>query len=201
MGAIVPTDPRIIERASMEVNGSKHRSTSKFSLQVVGQRWAHRRSSSRRLALRLALVLALASTTLASFASGPAPSWATAVMPGGQEFKLEIAADQESRARGYMHRESIGASEGMLFLFPTTDLHSFWMKNCRTRLDIVWLDERKRIVDVASNVAPCPADGPCPSHIPIESARYVLEFAGGTMKRLGVKRGDIVKILSDTPLP
>lgn len=122
-------------------------------------------------------------------------------MPGGQEFKLEVAADDEARARGYMYREAIGEREGMLFLFPTTELHSFWMKNCRTRLDIVWLDERKRIVDVAANLAPCPENGPCPSQIPIESARYVLEFAGGTMKRLGVKRGDVVRILSEPPLP
>ena len=121
-------------------------------------------------------------------------------MPGGEEFSLSVAADEASRARGLMFREKIGAREGMLFVFEAADLHSFWMKNCLVRLDIVWLDDTWRIVDVAHDLRPCPAEGPCPLVMPIAPSRYAIELAGGTARRLGLGRGGRIVVLSDPPL-
>jgi hypothetical protein len=129
------------------------------------------------------------------------PRSAIAVLPSGSEFMLEIAADEASRARGYMEREKVGPRDGMLFIFERADRHAFWMKNCRVPLDIVWLDATFRVVDVARNRPPCPAEGDCPEVAPAESASYVLEFAGGTASRESLKKGDRVVILSEPPLP
>ena len=132
--------------------------------------------------------------------AAPAPRWAVAILPSGHEFSLEVAADDVSRQRGYMGREKIGPREGMIFVFDADDLHSFWMKDCKVALDIAWLDVNGRVVWVALNRPPCPATGDCPSIVPLSPARYVVEFAAGTLTRESLNPGDAVVVLSDPPL-
>lgn len=141
------------------------------------------------IALALAMTLAVA-----------APPWAVAVLPSGHTYSLEVAADPVSRARGYMGRERVGAREGMLFVFEADAPHSFWMRDCKVALDIVWLDHSGRVVFIAPRQTPCPPAGECPSIVPSSPARYVLEFAGGTSAAESLKAGDAVVVLSDPPL-
>jgi uncharacterized membrane protein (UPF0127 family) len=129
------------------------------------------------------------------------PKWAVAVFPSGAEFSLEIAADDRTRALGYMFRERVAANEGMLFVFDTMESHPFWMKNCRVALDIIWLDENLQVVEIAHDQKPCPTQGDCQSVVPMRAARYVLEVAGGTARREGLERGDRVVILAESALP
>jgi hypothetical protein len=132
--------------------------------------------------------------------AAPAPRWAVAVLPSGHEFALEVAADDIARQRGYMGRERVGPRDGMIFVFDGDGRHSFWMKDCKVALDMVWLDTNLRIVWVAANRTPCPAHGDCPSIAPPFSARYVVEFAAGTVAAESLHLGDAVVVLSDPPL-
>lgn len=127
--------------------------------------------------------------------------WAVVVFPSGAEFTVEIASDPAARAKGYMGRSSIGPKEGMLFVFERADRHGFWMKNCLVSLDLIWLDEALRVVDVARSLLPCPAEGECPETLPAAPARYVLEVAGGTVERAGLRPGDRIAVLSERPFP
>ena len=131
---------------------------------------------------------------LALLATAPAPRWATAVLADGTSFTLEVADTEPARERGYMERE-VGPREGMLFVFDQPGRHSFWMKNCRVALDILWLDAGFRIVHVAAAQPPCPADGPCPSIVPMREAAYTLEFAAGTARSHGLRPGTRVDVL------
>jgi len=130
-------------------------------------------------------------------ARGPRPP--AAVFPSGAEFHLELAADPEARRIGYMFRNDVGPRDGMLFIFDGPDRHPFWMKNCKVNLDIIWIDSTRRVVEIAHDLAPCPADGPCPSVFPMRAATYVLEVAGGTAQREGLDRGDPVTLVLDQP--
>ena len=132
--------------------------------------------------------------------ASPMPRWAVAVLPSGHEFALEVAADDVSRARGYMGRDVVGSREGMLFVFEMDDRHSFWMKDCKVALDMVWLDANERVVWIEADRKPCPATGDCPSILPPSPARYVVEFAAGTAKAERLKPGDAVVVLSSPPL-
>lgn len=134
---------------------------------------------------------------LAALALGAPGDWAIAVLPSGTEITLEIAADDRSRVRGYMFREKIGPDEGMLLVFEESARHGIWMKNCLVPLDIIWLDERYRIVEIARDRQPCPADGPCPSAVPLKSARYVLEVVAGTVAREKLQPGASIHIISE----
>ena len=87
-----------------------------------------------------------------------------------------------------MYREKVGRQEGMLFLFPDSSFHSFWMKNCKVALDIMWLDEEKKVVHLETELPPCHQE-PCPSYFPMKKARYVLEIQSGSALDSGVRVG------------
>ncbi len=126
--------------------------------------------------------------------------WGVAVFPSGAEFGLEIVADDRSRARGYMFRDHVAADEGMLFIFDEPKHHSFWMKNCRVALDIIFLDESFTVVDIALERQPCKRDERCESILPITASLYVLEVAAGRAAKEGLQRGDRLSILTDPPI-
>jgi hypothetical protein len=70
----------------------------------------------------------------------------------------------------------------MLFIFEQPDFHGIWMKNCRFPIDIVWLDEERKVVHLAESVPPCKAE-PCPVYSPLRRASYVVELNAGQAKR------------------
>jgi len=102
--------------------------------------------------------------------------------PDGFSATAELAMSDEERAQGLMFREKINEDQAMLFLFEEEDIHSFWMKNMRFAIDILWLDGRKRIVHIENRVPPCPKD-PCPSYVPAAAAAFVLELQAGFVEK------------------
>jgi len=124
-----------------------------------------------------------------------------AIFPSGAEFRLEIAADPAAQRQGYMFRERIPPDEGMLFVYGESGRRSFWMKNCRVALDIIWLDTESRVIEIAHSRPPCPDTGPCPSVEPQRLAQNVLEVAGGTARREGLAVGDRVTIVPAPQAP
>lgn len=100
------------------------------------------------------------------------------VLPDGHQVRVEIAANDETRTQGLMFRDRVPPGTGMLFLFPQTGHYPFWMKNTFVPLDMIWIDEGRRVVHVHADVPPCKAD-PCPSYPPDAQARYVLELGAG----------------------
>ena len=113
------------------------------------------------------------------------------VLPDRTVVIVEIADTPELRQRGLMFRERLAPNEGMVFIFEDTGFYPFWMKNTLISLDMIWLDERRRIVSIAHSVPPCKAD-PCPNYPPRTDARYVVEFVSGFAKRHNLKEGDQV---------
>jgi uncharacterized membrane protein (UPF0127 family) len=108
---------------------------------------------------------------------------------GGKRFKVEIADTQEKQALGLMFRDSMPADEGMIFLFPNEALRSFWMKNTRIPLDIMYFDKDLKMVSVSADTPPCRVSR-CPSYLSSKPAMYVLELNAGTASELGVGPGD-----------
>ena len=107
-------------------------------------------------------------------------------------FDVEIADTLEARARGLMNREYLNQDSGMLFLFDTEAEHCFWMKNTLIPLDIIWLDENKKIVFIKHNAESCETD-PCETFGPGKSAKYVLEINSGLAKEIGLEEGDYLE--------
>lgn len=139
----------------------------------------------------LALSLALGLCACAALAARPLPT--TEVEVGGQRFKVEVAADDASRARGLMFRESMPLDHGMLFVFEHEQPLAFWMKNTRIPLDILYFDAGRRLVSVSADTPPC-RTAYCPSYPSAGPARYVLELNAGKARELQLQPGALLRI-------
>ncbi len=117
------------------------------------------------------------------------------VFPDQTRVTVEIADTPPKRQRGLMFRETLAPNEGMIFLFEEPGFYPFWMKNTLIPLDMLWLDERGRVVSIAESVPPCEAD-PCPSYPPTAgtSALYVVEVVSGFTRQHNVKVGDVLTL-------
>jgi hypothetical protein len=125
--------------------------------------------------------LALALTGLAAAvqaSGGPIPL----TLPSGKVLHAELMVKDEDRAMGLMFRPSLPEDRALLFVFGESDFHGIWMKNCRFPIDIVWLDEERRVVHVAEGAPPCAKD-PCPVYQPMRKASYVVEMNAGQARR------------------
>jgi len=109
--------------------------------------------------------------------------------PNEVSITAELAVSNEGRARGLMFRERIDFDQGMLFVFEEEGIHSFWMKNMKISLDILWLDHEKRIIHIEKCVPPC-KEIPCPSYSSSIPAMYVLELKAGSVDKNGLKLYD-----------
>lgn len=111
-----------------------------------------------------------------------------AMSVGDKKFKVEIAEGDKEKALGLGNRRSLCRSCGMLFLFPEKGKRSFWMKNMRFPLDIIWIGENK-IVHMEKNI---PSDS-VEIFSPSEEADMVLEINGGLADEYGFSTGEDVK--------
>lgn len=112
----------------------------------------------------------------------------TAVMHiAGSRFEIRIADDHASRMRGLSGTSHMPAGEAMVFIFDSDDKWSIWMKDMNYAIDIVWLNDKKQVVDYATHVSP--DSYPNETFGPKEKARYVVEFKSGIVEKKGIKVG------------
>ncbi|MEE8218599.1 MAG: DUF192 domain-containing protein [Vicinamibacteria bacterium] len=130
-----------------------------------------------------------AALVLLAVTAGSAPATTRLTLPSGRVLEVEVMVKDQDRALGLMFRPSLPADRGMLFVFRSSGFHTIWMKNCRFRIDILWLDEDRRIVHVAEAVPPCKAD-PCPVYEPLRRASYVVELNAGQARRENARVGE-----------
>lgn len=97
---------------------------------------------------------------------------------------VEIARDEHAREQGLMYRTELADNHGMLFSFPDTEPRTFWMKNTLIPLDMIFLDENKKVVSITSYANPCEdASGvTCARYQSGLPAKYVLELKAGQSK-------------------
>ena len=99
---------------------------------------------------------------------------------------IEIADNDYETQTGLMYRTKLGTNHGMLFIFPDEDFRSFYMKNTKIPLDIIYIDEAKIIVSIQKNAKPFDETS-LPSDTP---AKYVLEVNGGLSDEWQLEVGD-----------
>lgn len=105
-------------------------------------------------------------------------------------FKIWVADTEPRREQGLMYIKSLGADQGMLFVFDVPQKISMWMKNTYIPLDMVFIDERGRVESIVINATPM-------SEKIISSkgaAATVLELNGGETRKLNIHPGAVVQI-------
>lgn len=144
-----------------------------------------------------ALVVLVIILAIARFRGFPIfPSFGGAnVQIADQKYDVEIADDESELQKGLSKRDRLGEDKGMLFVFERKDTYTFWMKDTKIPLDIIFIDDNK-IVDMYKNVPP--QDGKENAVLPLYTskspANYVLEINGGLADKNGYKVGDTITI-------
>ena len=105
---------------------------------------------------------------------------------------IEVVNTEEERKQGLMYRDELGTFSGMLFVFEEETNNSFWMKNTKISLDMIFINEGKEIVAIIENAKPCVEDHICPSLRPQVEYMYCLEVNGGFVEENRVEVGDTV---------
>lgn len=109
-------------------------------------------------------------------------------------FTVELATTPTERAVGLMHRTTLAADHGMLFIFETPQPVTFWMKDTLLPLDILYFDEQQALTQTYTDTPPCKRD-PCATY-PSDAAdvTYALELPAGTTRMIGAKLGDVFSL-------
>jgi len=99
---------------------------------------------------------------------------------------LEIADNDYERALGLMNRKDMNENQGMLFIFPRQDYQSFWMRNTLISLDMIFVNDQKRIVTIHKNTKIL-SETSYPSSQP---SMYVVEVLAGFTDRHNIQVSD-----------
>ncbi|HXC89171.1 MAG TPA: DUF192 domain-containing protein [Stellaceae bacterium] len=145
---------------------------------------------------RRAVFLLVVSLGLAGFGAANAAEpqdYATADLvivsdSGPHRFTVELAETPEQMEQGLMFRQELASDAGMLFDFKQPTMATMWMRNTLIPLDMLFVDEHGRIVNIHQRAVP-QSDAIIVAAAPV---RAVIELNGGTAAQLGIKPGDRV---------
>jgi len=112
-----------------------------------------------------------------------------------KSFTVKVVRTPEEKTVGLSKTTSLGDNEGMLFTFEQKDRYSFWMRDMKIPIDIIFIDDNK-VVDIVKN-AEVPAPNTSVSDLTIYQskapANYVLEIKAGLSDRYGIEVNDSVE--------
>src|SRR3989338_8913824 len=119
-------------------------------------------------------------------------------LPDRYLIKAEVADTASEREQGLSGRSSLAADAGMWFVFDQMGRYPFWIIDMNFSIDIIWVDDALRVVEIDRNISPEP--GVAPTHLKRYvnqfPARYVLEVPYGTALDHKIKAGDKFVLIS-----
>lgn len=110
----------------------------------------------------------------------------------GHKFQVAIADSNEEKEIGLSKTESLPQDQGMIFLFEKPGFYSFWMKNMKLPIDIIYINN-DQIVTIQNNVQPAKNDESPTIYTSTEPSDKVLEINSGLAEKYDLKKGDMVK--------
>jgi uncharacterized membrane protein (UPF0127 family) len=115
------------------------------------------------------------------------------MLPDGSTVHVELAKTEVERNYGLMDRTSLPQGRGMLFIHDHPGQSPYWMYHCKIGLDIVWMDQDRRIVEMSPNTPPCKGKAStCPSYGGKAVSLYVIELPVGSIKAHDLQVGQTV---------
>ena len=95
-----------------------------------------------------------------------------------------------------MYRKSMGANEGMLFVFDGPEPMAFWMKNTLIPLSIGYFDENKKLINTVEMSPAVMGEARPKTYESARPAMYALEMNKGWFSKNKVKPGAILTVLA-----
>jgi uncharacterized protein len=107
------------------------------------------------------------------------------------QLQIELADTPDKQQKGLMNRDSLCETCAMVFVFENEEIQSFWMKNTRIPLDIIFIDKAGHIVTVYEKTTAFQTD---PTYSSTKPAKYVLETNSGFAKKNNLQVGDRIDL-------
>ncbi|MDD3458819.1 MAG: DUF192 domain-containing protein [Weeksellaceae bacterium] len=111
-----------------------------------------------------------------------------------KKIDIEIADTPNKRARGLMDRSSMDQDKGMLFIFEDNEIqkHTFYMKDTRIPLDIMYFGKDSVLINIARNAQPGAESELSGGTVAAakEDSKFVVEINGGLADQWGIKEGE-----------
>ena len=101
-------------------------------------------------------------------------------------YDLEFARTPPQEELGLSGRPCLPDNGALLFLFPTDDRFSIWMKDMLFPIDVIWLDSGKKIIKIEKNMQPSSYPK---TYTPDTPARFVIELNKGATDTLHAQVG------------
>lgn len=116
----------------------------------------------------------------------------SAITINGHSFKVTEVSSQKDLEIGLSETKSISSDQGMLFIFEEASYYSFWMKNMKFPIDIIYINQ-DAIVTIRNNAQP-PKNNTdnLVVYFPEKPSNKVLEIQAGLAEKYGFKIGDKV---------
>ena len=114
----------------------------------------------------------------------------TLVTAGSGTYRLWIADTDAELTQGLSGVPTLSMDGGLLMKFPYDNTWGIWMKDMEVPLDIIWLNEDKKIVYIVKNALPDLSTDV--TFTPKEPARYVIELPAGSVDKAAIKTGTFV---------
>ena len=107
---------------------------------------------------------------------------------GKARFHVEVANSDNTRAKGLMGRDSLLKFSGMIFIYDSPQIVSFWMKNTLIPLDLLYFKSDGTLLDIYENTVP----GSLEALISSGPVQFVLEINGGMAKDLNLRQDTVL---------
>lgn len=130
------------------------------------------------------VLLALAVICVAMFAVVGTESRQIAAHIGSKTYILTRAVSQAQKEKGLSDTKSLAPDHGMLFWSDQAGQECSWMKRMHYSLDIVWLNQDKKVVHIEENVAPSTYPQTFCAY-----GQYVIELNAGEVAKNDLKLG------------
>ena len=99
-----------------------------------------------------------------------------------------IADTPTERVKGLSGRKSLAENQIMLFIFDYPDYYKIWMEDMKFPIDIIWLDENKKITHVEENISP---ETFPETFFPPEKSLYIIEANAGFARKNDLQVGNV----------
>ena len=108
---------------------------------------------------------------------------------GSQLVHARVADTDDARHKGLSGTSSLADTDAMLFVFDNPGRWGIWMKDMSYNIDIVWLNESKKIIHIERDVSP---ETYPRVFLPSSDALYVVELSSGFASMHGLGIGQVV---------
>lgn len=107
-----------------------------------------------------------------------------------QCFKVDTADTEVQRQKGLSLRDSLPQDLAMLFTFEMPSRQCMWMRDMKFPIDIIWLNDQKKVVKIETNVDPATY----PATFCADDTKYVVEINAGLARSIGLSVGDVAQL-------